>query len=155
LGGVDLRLGGIELARGLGHRGLHLVARGVEIEATLPERLLGLPDGGVFGSALVDRHRELGGERGLQRLEHGQRLGRAEVLLHVADRGQGGSQRALGDLDLLERDVDVVHRGRDQRMLGAPPRNRAVERARREPVDWGRGGEPRPRRSLTGTAPGR
>src|SRR3989442_4683568 len=30
---------------------------------------------------------------------------RAEVLLHVADRGQGGGKRALGDFDLLERDV--------------------------------------------------
>ena len=53
----------------------------------------------------------LGRDPGLQRLEHRQRLNVAEVLLHVADRGQDGGKRAFGDLDLLERDVDVVHRG--------------------------------------------
>ncbi len=143
LGGIDLRLGGLELPPGLGHRRLHLVARGVEIEPTLAERLLGLADGRVFGAALIDRHRELGGDRGLQRLEHRERLGRAEVLLHVAHRGQGGGERALGDLDLLQRDVDVVHRGGDQRVLVAAAADRAVEGTRREPVDRRRGGKPR------------
>src|SRR5262249_12707208 len=56
LGGIDLRLGRLELPPGLGHRRLHLIARRVEIEPTLAERLLGLPDGRVFGAALIERH---------------------------------------------------------------------------------------------------
>ena len=60
----DLRLGGLQLAPGLGHRRLHLLARGVEVEAALPERLLGLPDGRVFAAAIVDRDGELGRCRG-------------------------------------------------------------------------------------------
>ena len=71
---------------------------------------------------------------------------RAEVLLHVADRLDDRRQRAFGDLDLLERDIDVVHRGRDQRVLGAPAADRAVERARGEAVDRRRGRESRGRR---------
>src|SRR4029453_2783364 len=85
-GGIDLRLGGLELPPALGHRRLHLVARSVEIEAALPERFLGLAGGGVFGATLIDWYGEWSGERGRRLLEHGQRLGRAEVLLHVADR---------------------------------------------------------------------
>ena len=85
LGGIDLRLGGLELPPGLGHVRLHLVAC-----------LLGLPDGRVFGAALIERHGELGGDRGLQLLEHRDLLRRAKVLLHVADRGQRRDERALG-----------------------------------------------------------
>ena len=33
---------------------LHLIARGVEVEPALSERLLGLPDGRVFAAALID-----------------------------------------------------------------------------------------------------
>ena len=53
---LDIGLGGIELAPGLHHRLPHLVARGVEIEPPLPERLLGLPDQRIFGAALIERN---------------------------------------------------------------------------------------------------
>ena len=46
-------------------RRLHLIAGDVEIEPALPERLLRLADGGIFAAALVDRDRELAGERAL------------------------------------------------------------------------------------------
>src|SRR5262245_29537340 len=90
LGGIDLRLSRLELAPGLGDRRLHLIARRVEVEPALAERLLGLPDGRVFGPTLIERHGELGGDRGRQCLEQHDRLGRAEALLHGAYRAQGG-----------------------------------------------------------------
>ncbi len=135
LGGVDLRLGSIELSPGLHHRRLDLVARGVEIEPPLAQRLLGLTDRGIFGAALIDRHRELGGNRSLHGLDDRQRLGRPEALLHVADRGQGRRQRAFRDLHLVSRDVDVVHRGGDRGMLGATAGDGAIDGTRRQPVD--------------------
>ena len=56
----DIGLGRLELAPGL-HDGLaHLVARGVEIEPALAERLLGLADQRIFRAALVDRHGRAG-----------------------------------------------------------------------------------------------
>src|SRR4029450_8645321 len=63
-GGIDLRLCGLELPPGLGHRRLHLGARGSEIEGPLRARFLGWAYGGVFGATLIDWYGELSGERG-------------------------------------------------------------------------------------------
>ena len=113
---------------------LHLVARGVEVEAPLAERLLGLADGGVFRAALVDQDRAAPAAT-RSGFEHRQGLGRAVLLVHAADGGQGGSKRAFGDLHLMRGDVDVVLRGVDGGMLDAAAVDRARQRARRQAID--------------------
>ena len=77
LGRLDLRLGGFELAPGLHQRLLRLVARRVEVDAALLQRLLGLADLRVFGAALIDRNVELGEARRVEGFEIGYRRGRA------------------------------------------------------------------------------
>ena len=66
---LDLRLGGVELAPALHHRGARLIAVDVETEPLLAQRLLGLTDRRIFGTALINRDRQLADERRLGRFD--------------------------------------------------------------------------------------
>src|SRR5260370_42490409 len=68
-GGVDLRLGGVELTPTLGDVLLHRGARRVEVEPPLTERLLALAARRKFGATLVDRHRNHANNRSRQSLQ--------------------------------------------------------------------------------------
>src|SRR5262245_15186604 len=55
---LNLCLRGRELAPGLDDAGTGEVTNAVEVEFFLAEHFLGLPDRGVFGASLIDRHRK-------------------------------------------------------------------------------------------------
>src|SRR5262249_47767446 len=78
---LDLGLGGFELAPGLGRVRDYLIACGLEVEAPLSERLLGLADGRVFLPSLIERHRQLAGNRRRELLQIAEVGGRAELLV--------------------------------------------------------------------------
>ena len=126
---LDAALGGLELRPGLRHAHAGLVAGDAEIELPLALGLLGLADRGVFGAALIDRTDILRLDRRVERLQRVQRL--LVVLLHAALQRQRRIERALGDLDLMRRDVDVVLRGRDGGVLRDAGGHRGGQRVRR------------------------
>src|ERR1700676_2856770 len=113
--GFDLRLGGIQLTPALYHCLPRLVAVDVEVEALLPDRLLGLTDRGIFGAALVDRKREHAEYRGGGLLQN--IVGRTVIFRRARGEGKVRIERAFAHLHREFGDIDPIHGGEHRRAL--------------------------------------
>src|SRR5262249_15175139 len=100
LGREDLRLGGVELPPELRGLLLNRVALVVELNALLAQRFLGLADGRVLATALIERNRDRAERLHLQRAQEVRGRRRRIGLLRL-DRGDDRRvERALVDLHL-------------------------------------------------------
>src|SRR6516165_9526956 len=106
-GGFDLRFGGVQLSPALHDGSTRLIAIDVKIETLLAERFLGLANGRIFGTALVDRYRKLA-QNGDVRLSQYLRL-RVVALRVASGKAEVGIKRALADFHREHSDVDAVH----------------------------------------------
>src|SRR5690606_26105107 len=94
LRGLDIGLGRLELAPRLHHTLTCGIARVVEIEPPLAERLLGLTDQGIFRAALVDRHAQRAEYRGVVTVHHAQARRAQPVLGEAALHREAWIERA-------------------------------------------------------------
>ena len=112
-------------------------AKPFERQALLRKRFLRLTDQRIFGTALIDRDRNLRDASGGQAARRGDRL--VPALLDAGLERHRREQRAFVDLHIQEADIDAVHRRGDIRVFDKREIDRGRQRSRQETID-GRAG---------------